>query len=172
MQISSSTTQQLSFLSTATATAAPTSTMMRKFEMSGDPEIDLARGFVTTLLLTDSDRAMIEKATGVKMDAETGHPLSANVLPEAADFINALADKRLIEFQNHQPSRPLDDTSVRDLFKQAVEAGQPLDPKIMQKMLDILSDAIDSKNGAETTDKADATGAPARPTTQRIDRYA
>jgi hypothetical protein len=172
MQISATTAAQLPSASTAATAAVPKSEITRKSEMSGDPVIDLARGFGNTMLLTDSDRAMIERVTGVKMDAETGRTLSTNVPPEVADFINALADKRVVEYQNQQPSLPLDETSVRDLFKQAVEEGHPLNPNIMQKMLDVLSGAIDSKSNAKASDKPDAANDPASSAPQGIDQYA
>jgi hypothetical protein len=175
MQISPSTAPRLP--PAAAASAVPIlDSIMRKSDMTGDPAIDFARGFGITLMLTDSDRALIEKATGVKMDPETGESSPPNVSPEACEFIHELASQRCVEYQTRQPSRPLDGASVRDLFRQAVEEGHPLDPNLMLKLLDVLSGAIDAKSGAKTNDKAndktDVTSEPAPPAPQRIDRYA
>jgi hypothetical protein len=158
---------------TAAAPAVPImDSIMRKSDMTGDPAIDFARGFGTTLMLTDSDRALIEKATGVKMDPETGESSPANVPLEVSNFISALASQRCVEYQTRQPSPPPDAPLVRDLFKQAAEAGHPLDPNLMLKLLDVLSGAIDAKSDAKTNDKMDVTSEFAPPAPQRIDRYA
>jgi len=143
MQIlSSANSMRMTSVQSPTAADKPEE-ILRKSDLTGDPVADLARGFSPNLLLTDSDRALIEDVTGVKVDPDTGvcTPPTSN-----ADFINNLVDKRFMEYVNLKPSQPMTETDIRDIFKQATAAGNPLDPNLMQKAIDWMSDVTDSKS--------------------------
>ena len=126
--------------------------IVRKSEMTGDPDVDLARGFNPFLLLTDTDRSLIQKVTGIKIDAETGQSEPPSFSEDAYDFCKAVLDRRYDEYFAKAQPAPTTETSIRTMFQKAVATDHPLNPSFMQTALDWLMDGV--KDGTSSEPKS------------------
>lgn len=92
--------------------------------------------FPTSMLLTKTDIALIERATGIKTDYETGEFTPAEGHSEkASNFIMELQQMRYDKWLRQEPVAELTPEALTKLFDEAKSRGINIDKDMLDKAL-------------------------------------